>query len=224
MNRFLVTLLASSSVLAAACGEAKTPPAAAVPTAAPVEAQPAAPQPVAEAAATVPAPAAGSSLVADFGVMEKKNLLGGDFGSWASAAPDPVGVCRESLVAGEGPDASQAWRIDYDISQEGSYSGIWMRLKDLDATSRTALSFDVRGAGAFSPMMIVELKANGGQRISRHILSGVTGSWKRVSIPLSSFAGLGELKPLYELTLVFDATVCGTNLKGSYLMDNIAFE
>lgn len=205
----------ATAVLAAACGGSK-----------PAEAP--APAPIVQAAAPAapaPAPQMKPVLIADFATADKKNALGGEFGAWASDKPAPVGKSMEEVLSGAGEGGTGAWKITYDISNPGSYSGTWMRLASLDASAAKNLVISVKGEGEFSPDFIVELKVGEGpaQKVGRYVVKGVTKDYAKVTIPLSGFAGLTDFKPLYELTFVYDDQTCPVK-KGTYLVDHIELQ
>ncbi len=199
------------ALVAVACGGSTPAPTAPIATPAPAA------TPVAEPAAA-PAPAAGGTMVANFDSQDRVSALGGEFGSWASAAPDPAATCLEELVGG-------SWKISYDISKEGSYCGTWMKMKGFDATPFKNLVIRVKGEGQFSPTFIVELKTGEGAalKVARRVVSGVTSEWQNISIPLAEFKDLPSLQGLSELTTVYDMQTCPVR-KGTYLIDSINFE
>lgn len=171
--------------------------------------------------ASKPLPA-GALLVADFKTAERVNKLGGEYSAWASSGADPAGVCEESIDPAGGPDGLGAWKITYDISNEGSYSGTGMKLMGLDATTYKTLSFRVKNEAADAIDFIVELKvdASSGLVTRRYTVRGVGAEWKTVQIPLADFR-LPSLKPLAEMTTVFDKTT--SVRKGAIRITEIAF-
>lgn len=164
------------------------------------------------------------TLVSDFNFRRHVNALGGVFGYWESSAADNGGTCVESILDTGGKDGSGCWLIRYDVAKNGAQAGTWMRLMDFDASNFTFLAFDIKGADAFSPDMIVEIKASNGSRSGKYRLSGISRDWQRFKIPLTAFAGLGGPYALYELGFLFSYDVCIRSTKGGYYVDNISFE
>lgn len=199
----IIGLVATAGLVVAACGGAAPPPAPPPP---PAET----PAPAAETAA----PPAGSTVVADFASTEHKGNLGGEFGIWASAAPDPVGKAEDSIVDG-------AWRIAYDISAEGAYGGTWLKLNGLDGTRYRGVSFRVKAEGGAPVDFNLELKVGNPPdvKVGRFRVTGVGAEWRTVETPLSAF-NLPALTPLFELTTVFDKETTQVR-KGVVFIDDI---
>jgi len=209
--------LSGALLLAAACGGAAPAPS---PTPPAMPAPEAAPAPGAEAAAPGALPE-GALLVADFNAAGNMNALGGEFGAWASAKPDPDAKSVDAVDPTAGAGGTGGWKIDYDISKDGSYCGTWLRLKDLDGTKYKTFRLSVKATASGPVDFIVELKTNGGQNVGRYVVRGVGADWKVVEVPLTAF-NLPSLKPMYEFTTVFDKQT--TSVKtGSIVIDDIAF-
>ncbi len=173
-----------------------------------------------EKAAPAPEPERPAVVVADFATGDRKNALGGEFGAWQHEAKS-----SEEVVAGAGADKTGAWKITYDITPPGSFSGAYMKLANLDASSAKNFVISVKGEGDFSPDFILELKTGEGaaQKTGRHVIKGVTKEYRKIEIPLTSFAGLMEFKPLSELAIVFDEQTCPVKT-GTYYIDTIEFQ
>jgi len=159
--------------------------------------------------------------VADFNNGEHVNNLTGAFGHWASEKPQ--GHASEDLRSTGGPDGSGCWRINFDITNPGSYSGAWMQLNDLDVSEYTTLSFNARADELSVLSFIVEIKAGSGksERIGRQVVSNVGTSWQKVEIPIRAF-NLAPQIPLSGLNFVFDGPATGAK-KGILLIDDIRF-
>lgn len=170
-----------------------------------------------------PKPAKPPLVIAHFNSDSRMNLLNDVFGAWASSPPDPVGRCSEKIFPRGGVDGTGCWQIDYDISTHKSFGGIWMHLHGLDATGYDAFRFRARTNNASSLSFIVELKVDvGSSRITgSQVIRDVGKDWIEVEIPLKSFK-LPALKPLYEMTIVFNQEVTGGG-KGTLFLDDIEF-
>jgi len=195
-------------VTALGCGKSQAPTAPIAP------AEQATPE--VTATAPEPPPAATEFVIADFNSAERKNALGGEFGAWASADDQPVAKCADELIGG-------AWKISYDITNEGSYCWLWMKLNNLDGSQYKNLIIVVKGEGEFSSKFFVELKTDNGARVSRATVDGVTTDWKTITIPLSQFKELPSLQGLSELTTVFDNQIASVK-KGTILIDTISLQ
>lgn len=157
--------------------------------------------------------------IADFESGDRRNLLDGEFGAWASTNPN--GFSSDVVVPGKGYKNSLGWRIEYDITTPGTFSGTWMKLGGLPFKKDGMLFFRIRGDGAFAPSCIVELKSGG--QVGRVPVKGIGKGWTLVGIPLKSFSGLGDAESLTEMTFVFDQQTCSVK-KGAYVVDDIAIE
>lgn len=211
-KRFSLIVICIMAVFVIGCGGSQTP-APTAPIAPQQEVSSPAPQPEPEPA---PQPQTTGTMIADFNTSDHINALGGEFGAWESKGDAPEAHCIESIVNG-------TWKIDYDISNSGSYCGTWMKLNGTDGSKYQNLVIIAKGEGAFTPTFIVELKTDNGAKISRQKIEGLTSEWKTFKIALSSFRELPSLVGLYELTTVFDMQTCPIK-KGTILIDSISLE
>ena len=172
------------------------------------------------------AAAAANLVIADFDSGKKPNALGGDFGSWDKDPSDPTQSCKIAFdQANTMNGTGYALRLDYDVdSPNPAYNGFWMKLQDMDLTLYQALTVYIKGDAArgFTPKIRLELK-NGAGEVGHYTLSGVTGQWQRVRIPLQEFDGLTDWSHMTELVLVFD-DANSVPKTGTLYLDNMAFE
>ena len=174
------------------------------------------------------AKAAGSStqlMVADFNSGAKPNNIGGDFGCWIKDPNDPMQGCIESFDrANRYGSAGFALRLIYSVdSKNPAFGGLWMQLKNLDATKFDALRFRVRGDASmgYTSVFKVELK-DAMDQSSHYYVRGVTDQWQDIVIPLKDLQGMANFVRLKEFVLVFeDATV--TAKKGVIYLDDVRF-
>ncbi len=158
-------------------------------------------------------------LLTNFNSGQRITSGGGAFGAWSASG----GTCREKIIDAENRRRNKVWKIDYDINKPGAIGGTWLELKELDGNKYSHLSFEIKGIENFSETIRVELKAANGARMGSCRISGISKYWQTVKIPLKKFTDLGSKKNLNELTFVFNSEVCGTNIKGTYYVDNILF-
>jgi hypothetical protein len=164
-----------------------------------------------------------SFMVADFDAADRITNLGSDFGVWNSGKPAPPGKSSEEVDPVGGLNKSGGWRVEYDISTEGSYSGTWLKLQGFDASAYNHLVFFVKNEKSEPVDFIVELKRGPETALDvrRYIVHGVGQEWMKVEIPLEEFH-LPSLSSLYELTTVFDGQTTNSR-KGKITIDEIQF-
>lgn len=170
--------------------------------------------------------AAGDLVIADFDTGDKPNNVGGDFGSWDKDPNDETQGCQMAFINSDalGDPYGYAIQMDYDVeSPNPAYNGFWMKLNALDATSYNALMFYIKGDPqvGFSQRVKIELK-DGSNTPSPYLLSGLTGEWQQVTIPLDKFRKVTDWKALNEFVVVFDDL--NSNPKtGRVLIDHVGF-
>ena len=165
-------------------------------------------------------------MVADFNSGTKPNNLGGDFGAWTRDPADKMQGCIESFDAkdrfgGKG----YALRLIYSVaSTKPAFGGLWMQLRNLDASRFDALAFRVRGdpGMGFTKTFKVELK-DAVDQSSSHYVTNVTDQWQDVVIPLSAFEGMANAHRLKEFVITFEDTTA-TAKQGVLYFDDGRFE
>jgi len=172
------------------------------------------------------APAANELVIADFDTGDKPNNIGGDFGGWDKDPNDESQGTQMSFDTddSQGDASGYSIRLDYDVdSPNPAYNGFWMKLENLDATPCKNLVMYVKGDPelGFTSQFKVELKTK--TETGSYLVTGVTDTWQKVTIPLNKFAGLTSKKDLTELVIVFDDTN-STEKMGAINIDNISFE
>ena len=184
------------------------------------------PAPVAPAPAVAAPAATGKEMViADFNTGDKPNNVGGDFGSWDKDPNDPSQGTKMSFNPDEkyGKDGFSL-QLDYDVdSPNPAYNGFWMKLNNLDASKYKNLVLYVKGdpEKGFTPQFKIEIKNK--SETGSYIVTGVTDSWQKISVPLKKVSGLSDLTSLTELVIVFDDVNC-TEKVGAVNVDDIYFE
>lgn len=163
-------------------------------------------------------------MVADFNSGTKPNNLGGDFGAWIRDQNDPSQGALKSFVKDGFSSRGYALRLIYSVaSKKPAYGGLWMRLRNLDASKFEALRFRVRGdAGVgYTKAFKVELK-DALDTSSHAYVRSVTDQWQDIAIPLSSFEGMANARKLKELVIVIEDTTA-TDKQGVLYFDDIRF-
>ncbi|HRZ86286.1 MAG TPA: carbohydrate binding domain-containing protein [bacterium] len=164
-------------------------------------------------------------VVDDFDTGSKPSKLGGDFGAWNKDPNDQTQTCNMSFDSTvKNGDSGFSLRLEYDVdSPNPAYNGFWMKLENLDATPCKNLVMYVKGDPelGFTSQFKVELKTK--TETGSYLVTGVTDTWQKVTIPLNKFAGLTSKKDLTELVIVFDDTN-STEKMGAINIDNISFE
>ncbi len=174
-----------------------------------------------------PAPNAGGELVlADFNTGDKPNNLGGDFGAWDKDPNDETQGCQMSFESDDalGDKTGYSIRLDYDVdSPNPAYNGFWMKLNGLDATAYNTLNFYIKGdvKNGFTKRVKIELKDSSKQP-SPYILSGVTDTWQKVSIPFEKFRRVKLWDALSEFVVVFD-DINSNPKAGTIFIDQVTF-
>ncbi len=174
-----------------------------------------------------PATASGSELVvADFNTGDKPNNIGGDFGSWDKDPNDETQVSQMSFESDDalGDKMGYSIRLDYDVdSPNPAYNGFWMKLNDLDATAYNTVNFYIKGdaKAGFTKRVKIELKDSSKQP-SPYILSGVTDTWQKFSIPFEKFRRVKNWDALSEFVVVFD-DINSNPKAGTIFIDNVTF-
>lgn len=172
-----------------------------------------------------PAALAGSELViADFDSGDKPNNLGGDFGSWNKDPNDDTQGCNMSFEADDalGNAAGYALKLDYDVdSPNPAYNGLWMKFNGQNATDYNTLNFYVRGEGLNNYTKRIKLEVKDmNNRPSPYIVSGITESWQKISIPFEKFRRIQDWSALNEFVIVFD-DINSSPKQGTILIDQL---
>ncbi len=172
-----------------------------------------------------PAAIAGTELVvADFDAGDKPNNLGGDFGSWNKDPNDDTQTCNMSFEADDalGNAAGYALKLDYDVdSPNPAYNGLWMKFNGQNATEYNTLNFYVRGEGLNNYTKRIKLEVKDmNNRPSPYIVSGISETWQKISIPFEKFRRIQDWSALNEFVIVFD-DINSNPKQGTILIDQI---
>ena len=172
------------------------------------------------------APSGSELAISDFNTGDKPNNIGGDFGAWDKDPNDETQGCQMSFESDDalGDKMGYSIRLDYDVdSPNPAYNGFWMKLGDLDATAYNTVNFYIKGdaQAGFTKRVKIELKDSTKQP-SPYILSGVTDTWQKVSIPFEKFRRVKNWDALSEFVVVFD-DINSNPKAGTVYIDNITF-
>jgi len=169
-------------------------------------------------------------MLADFNSPAPNNVQG-NFGGFTPNPEEQVYVCTENIDSAVKHEGSSSLRLDYNVGNGGAYNGFWMKLgatddATLDGSAYTKLTFWVKGdekAGIPSKFK-VELKS--GKKKGDYYVGEVTGEWKKIEIPMDTFAKKGgvDLSKLSEMTIVFEQKYANPGTQGSLYIDEIALE
>lgn len=164
-------------------------------------------------------------VIADFDSGEKPNNIGGDFGAWTRDPDDPMQGCIEAFDPRDRyGNHGYALRLIYSVdSPKPAYGGLWMRLRDLNATTFDALAFRIRGDPkmGFTTTFKVELK-DAVDQSSHYYVRGITDQWQDMVIPLKQMQGMANFARLKEFVITFEDTTA-TAKKGVIYLDDVGF-
>jgi len=162
--------------------------------------------------------------VADFDSGEKPNNLGGDFGAWEKDPTDLTQTCRDSFSSEvKYGDKGYSLRLVYDVdSPNPAYNGFWTKLNNQDITGYKELVFYVKGdeEKGFTTRFKVELKNP--TQVGSFLITGVTGDWQKVTVPLEKFKAITEWSQMTEFVVVFDDLTSNPK-EGVIYIDDIYF-
>jgi len=168
--------------------------------------------------------AANELVVADFDSGDKPNNLGGDFGSWNKDPNDDTQTASMSFEADDalGNAAGYALKLDYDVdSPNPAYNGLWMKFNGQNGTEYNTLNFYVRGEGLNNYTKRIKLEVKDmNNRPSPYIVSGITETWQKISIPFEKFRRIQDWSALNEFVIVFD-DINSNPKQGTILIDQI---
>jgi len=179
---------------------------------------------VAMCVCAAPAQAWNELVIADFDTGDKPNNLGGDFGAWDKDPNDSSQFCEVSFEYGAdalGEPAGYALRMTYDVdSPSPAYNGFWTKLEGEDFSGYNTLNIYVKGdkAKGFTKKMKIEIKNY--QKSASYILSGISDSWQKISIPFEKFRGVDDWSSMSEMVFVFD-DINSSPKEGALLIDHV---
>lgn len=164
-------------------------------------------------------------VVADFDSGKKPNNAGGNFGAWDKDPRDISQGCADAFDSvNRYGQKGFGIKLDYDVdSKNPAYNGFWMLLQALDASHYDSISFWVKGdeGAGYTSTFKIELK-NSKNQVGTYYITGVTGSWQNMVIPLNKIKGITDFSGLTEFVIVFEDKIA-SDKDGVIYVDEIAF-
>lgn len=163
-------------------------------------------------------------VIMDFNTGDKPNNLGGDFGGWDKDPNDDTQWCEVSFEYGEdvlGEVDGYALRLTYDVdSPSPAFNGFWAKLEGEDFSDYNTLNLYIKGdpEKGFTKRIKIELKDY--QKSAGYIVSGITDSWQKFSIPFEKFRTISDWSSMNEIVVVFD-DINSSPKEGSILIDHV---
>ena len=166
-------------------------------------------------------------VIADFDTGDKPNNIGGDFGAWDKDPNDDTQGTKLSFEPDDalGDPAGYAAKLTYDVdSPNPAYNGFWMKLNGENATAYNTISFYVKGDknAGFTKRLKVEMK-DMTNKSSPYIVTGITDTWQKVSIPFEKFRRITDWSATNEIVMVFD-DINSSPKTGALYVDQVTFE
>jgi len=167
-------------------------------------------------------------VILDCDLGDKPNNLGGDLGAWDKDPADDTQSCQMRFELGDDALSNPngySLRLTYDVeSPNPAYNGFWTKLEGEDFSAYSVLNLYVRGDAAQGYTKKIKLEIKDTQNATaRYLLSGITNTWQKFSIPFSKIPGMTriDLTSMNEFVVVFDDM--NSNPKtGSILIDNVS--
>ncbi|MBN1270318.1 MAG: hypothetical protein JXB04_12075 [Kiritimatiellae bacterium] len=177
--------------------------------------------------------AGATTVVADFDIPPPSNINGA-YGAFSPSSDEMTYTTVETLDdAVKHGQSGSSMRLDYNVEKSGTFNGFWMKMgpaesgNEFDASKATALTFWVKADPQVGiPKAVkVEVKGDPGTRIGRQYIKDLTADWKKIVLPLQTYADQGvDLTKLNEIVVVFESSVAAPGAKGRIWIDSIAIE
>lgn len=165
------------------------------------------------------------AYVDDFNTGAKPNSMGGDLGAFDFQPTDFSQACTEAYDSGvKHGDSGFSMRLDYDVdSTNPAFNGYWTKLNGFNASDYNKVVFWVKGDAnkGYTTTFKVELKNDQGEK-GEYYVTGVTGDWTKIEVPLDRFAGITNLSSLSEFVIVFEDRIASVK-DGTIWIDDIYF-
>lgn len=181
------------------------------------------------------------AVLDDFNAASTKNLwndLTEVFSSRSGTPPVATASCAASFTddpATRYGSSGYSLKLDYNVTQSGSYSGYYSMLGGGGLGAYKSVSFRVKG-NAGGELFKVEFKVNlnpedavknhGAVYVTDYLDGGVTTDWKQVTIPLDNFANISDWSSAVEFVVTFENSQSSTNgspLQSAIYLDDITF-
>ncbi len=166
-----------------------------------------------------------AAYVDDYNTGDKPNSMGGDLGAFDFQPEDLTQSC---LVAYDSDvkrgDSGFSMRLEYDVdSLNPAFNGFWTKLNGFNAKGYNKVVLWVKGDAdkGHTTTFKAELKNDRGEQ-GEYYVTGITGDWTKVKIPLNRFDGITDLSSLSEFIIVFEDNIVTTK-EGTIWIDDIYF-
>ena len=165
------------------------------------------------------------AYVDDYNTGGKPNSMGGDLGAFDFQPSDFTQTCTEAYDSAEKHgDSGFSMRLDYDVdSPNPAFNGFWTKLNGFNAKGYNKLVLWIKGDSnkGYTTTFKAELK-NDRREQGEYYVTGITGDWIKIEIPLDSFAGITDLSSLSEFVIIFEDRIATTK-DGTVWIDDIYF-
>ncbi|MFA5085027.1 MAG: carbohydrate binding domain-containing protein, partial [Candidatus Omnitrophota bacterium] len=189
------------------------------------------PQVLSGAESNKPEPA--TFIIADFNNGAMFSNLQTEMGTWEMNPEDEAQSIEASLDKSiKMGKSGYSLKIDYNVgSPKNAVNGFWMQMRFFDASPYDHFEFYVKGdkdKGSTGVFKIEFKKLNrnpdGEEETVRgsFIVKGVTGEWRKISIPLNVMNGITDWKQMGEFVITFEKRRVDS-LKGTLYFDDLAF-
>ncbi|MDD5645113.1 MAG: glucoamylase family protein, partial [bacterium] len=156
----------------------------------------------------------------DFSGSYSLNCLGGTLGTWEKDNTDITQKCTYKIIDEKD---NRILKLEYDVdSSRGAYNGYWTKLNSTNLYPYKYLQFKVKGDGnrGFTRVFKIELKNS--EEVGSYVVSGVTGNWQEIKIPLEDMRGITNWEDMRELVIVFEDNRV-THKEGILYFDDFIF-
>ena len=183
----------------------------------------AAPQPSAE-------PVLARRMLHDFERAAGSFNLGGAMSGWTAEPGSGAGRIWYRLEPAQRPNGGQVLHLHYRFAPGAATDIGWqIRLPDLDASAYDHLEFWIRGdtAVGYADALKVEFKQPlagappGLLRQGSAVITGITGDWQRIQVPLNVMNGIADWRHLRQFGIVLQPRRSPAT-SGAYWLDDIA--
>jgi hypothetical protein len=172
-------------------------------------------------------------ILADFNKQEMTNNLNVEIGTWELYPEDKTQGITASLDKNlKFGEKGGSLKVEYNVnSVKNAVNGVWMPLKSFNASPYDHFEFQVKGdvKKGFTTVFKVEFKkfekdSEGREETIKgsYIVKGVTGSWRKISIPLNVMNGILDWKEIMELVITFEKRRVD-KAEGALYFDDFAF-
>ena len=170
-------------------------------------------------------------MVASFETGTRSDI-GTSIGTWSSNPLDSSQGCSMEIiplygVKGRANEETHVIKLTYDVATTGpAFNGVYIKLDNTDLTPYNMMSFMIKGDPdkGFTSRFKVELKNMKGERAT-YVLSGITGGWQMLTIPMQKFKSVGTVtdwKHMAEISFTFDDMTVDSK-EGVLYLDEVKF-